>query len=788
MNALRPWASAGQWVQIRAIRRAGVPAEEQVTAPAWAWAVVAVGLAAGPWLQGSSRWLAAGLLCALTTSRPLGRRWLWVALAVAVLAGGWRADAIDRSALRGMLDVGADRGRADRGRADRGRAEVGQAGGAFTVTLREPLPASGPAGTRPGSALATADGRTVMVMATRFGRPSPPLPRGAIVRVEGKALALRATGADARLRRLGVGARILSTTIAWDGRRRGGALGAVDRFGSQAQGTLVKAVGPRRGALLAGMALGLDDGIGEADAGALRASGLWHLVAASGGNIALVVALVMALGWAVGLPDRWRLLACAVAIVAYVPLAGSGPSIVRAGAMGLAGLLALGLGREHRGADALAFAAVVTLLLDPRATLDVGWQLSFVAAGALIGGAGPVGSRLAAMGVPRWLALGMACTVVATVATAPVMLLTFGELSLIGLVTNAVVLPLVGLAVWSGALAAVLTPVAPAVAGVVAEPGGVAAGLTLAIAAWGESRTHAVVGWEGALVVVAGAALLRTIRPPRPITLLALAGALAWLSFAVPRPPSEPRLVVFDIGQGSAVLLQDGSEGVLVDTGPVDGGLVAALRRTGIRRLRAVILSHPAADHDGGGAAVIDAFPTDLLLDGGEPGGGPTHDAAVRAARRRSTPIVAARRGQRLAFGRVTLQIRWPTPRAAAQPGNPNDRAAVVDAQVGTLRALLPADAEANVLRALPGLRTDVLVVSHHGSSDEALPGLLRTLRPKLAVISVGAANTYGHPTRPTLQALRDARVPTLRTDQAGAVDLRAGPGGVPSIRREIAP
>jgi competence protein ComEC len=380
--------------------------------------------------------------------------------------------------------------------------------------------------------------------------------------------------------------------------------------------------------------------------------------------------------------------------------------------------------------------------------------------------------------------VGLACTVVATIATAPVMLLVFGELSLIGLVANALVLPLVGIAVWSGALSAAFTPIAPVVAGWLAQPGGIAAGLTLEIASWSERRAYAVVGWEGALAVVVAIALVLVIRPPKVIVGAIVAGAALTLAFSVPRPPSEPRLLVIDIGQGNASLLQDGTEGVLVDAGPVDGGVVAALRRSGIRRLRSVILSHPAADHDGGAASAIDAFPTDLVIDGGTPGGGPTHDAAIRAARRRGTRVVQARVGQQLSFGRIALRLRWPTARASAAPGDPNDRAAVVEAQIGTLRALLPADAEGNVLTTLPNLKADVLVVSHHGSNDDRLPAVLRRLRPRLAVISLGTPNTYGHPTPATLGALRDARVPTLRTDQDGTIDVRAGADGQLAVRR----
>lgn len=788
------WRTAAAHVRHRALRRAGVPAGQRRWMPAWCWAVVAFGLATGPWLpDGPSRLAIPAALLAAAATRP-GRGWvLWVAVALAVVIGGQRADAIDRaarppdgarSAAGGGLNSGAGEAASQRSpsiAAPPGRPGASRDEGWKRVTLTEALAAGGEGG---ASALGVMGGHKVIVTATRFGPPSPAMARGEIAEIRGTLVELGREGNDARLRRLGVSGRVLTAELRATGARRGGPLGAIDRFAVAAQRTLTDAVGARRGALLAGMALGSDDRIGESDQAALRTAGLWHLVAASGGNIALVVGLVMAVGWLVGLSLGMRLVLCAVAICAYVPLAGGGPSIQRAGVMGLAGLLALALGREHRGADALALAAAATLVVDPRATLDIGWQLSFAAAAALIGLAPWVARMLGRLGMPRWLAVGVGCSLVATVATAPISLVAFGELSLIGLVANALVLPLVGVAVWSGALAAVFTPIAPSVAEGLAQPGGVAAGLTLAVADWAQQRSYAVVGWQGAAAAVVAASLLGVLRPGRGVVVAVLGLAFVALSFTVPRPPGEPRVLVLDIGQGNATLLQDGEDGVLVDAGPQDGGVVQALRRSGVRRLRAVILSHPAADHDGGAAAAIESFPTDLLIDGGTPGGGPTHDAAVRVARRRGARIVPARVGQQVAFGAIALRLRWPTARASAAPGDPNDRAAVVQAQIGALRVLLPADAEGNVLTTLASLRSDVLIVSHHGSNDPQLPSVLRRLHPQLAVISLGTPNSYGHPTPATLAALRSARVPTLRTDRDGTLDIRADTAGHVAVRR----
>ncbi|MBO9533732.1 MAG: ComEC/Rec2 family competence protein [Solirubrobacteraceae bacterium] len=726
---------------------------------------MAAALAAGGAAGGPLRATALVVVAGIALAAPSGRRSVALAIFLAAAWGGVRTGMIDHAAapvvpaeLRGEQ-----------------------------ITLLETLPAHGPAMAAGVAARARCHGRVIVVSPARYGRPTPLLRRGWIVLASGRLVPLGGAAGDGRLARQGVAGRLLLTDASDSGRRRGGLFGAVDGLARGASQAAVHAGGPRAGPLLAGMALGTAEEVRQDDRELLRAAGLWHLAAASGGNVALVVALCFVLGWLAGLPDRARLLLSLVAVIAYVPLAGAGPSIQRAGVMGCAALLALLAGREHRTVDALGLAAAATLAVDPRAWMDVGWQLSFAATAALLLGAGPLQRRLRRLGVPRPIGLPVAATVLATLATTPIMLATFGSVSAVGLVTNVAAAPIAAVTVWSGALAAVVAPWSAGVARLVAEPGAAGASATLAIAEWGAGRAHAQLGGQAVVLAFAGAAILAVIRPGRQLTLLIGVALVVVVVLDVPRPPSEPRLVVFDIGQGSAALLQDGAEAVLVDAGPVDGGVVAQLRQAGVRRLRAIVLSHPAADHDGGAAAVLRAFPTDLVLDGGAPGGGPTHTAAIREAGRRHVRVLPVRAGQRFRAGRIDVRIRWPTPAAAARPGDPNDRAAVVQATLGDLRALIPADAEGNVLEHLTGLRADVLVVSHHGSEDPELPRVLRTLRPAVAVISVGAHNGYRHPRPETLAALRSVHVPTLRTDHGGSVDLRRATAGL-TIRRIASP
>jgi competence protein ComEC len=165
-----------------------------------------------------------------------------------------------------------------------------------------------------------------------------------------------------------------------------------------------------------------------------------------------------------------------------------------------------------------------------------------------------------------------------------------------------------------------------------------------------------------------------------------------------------------------------------------------------------------------------------MLLDGRGGDRSPTSTAIDRPLRQHTTRTVAAQAGQRLAAGPLTLDVLWP-PAGHAEPGtDPNERAIVAVATAYGSTVLLTADAESDVLAPLDLPPVDVLKVSHHGSDDPGLPDLLTRLQPRIALIEVGAHNTYGHPTPTTLTTLR-AAVPTIaRTDQDGTtrIDLIA--------------
>lgn len=764
-----------------------------------AFAVLA--LIAGP------RWPAlVALLSALAWATQPRRGWATVAVAavlVAAVAGSWRADAAWRSA-QAPLARGAAVGpgepvevleRPRQALDGRWRADVRLRGA--TVELRLPVAAT-----------------------------APRLPIGVRARVRGR---LRLVGPRARAARArGVALALDGMLVAVGPERRDGWRGALDRVRERAERTLAPVGGDEqagveragaaaagstsdggerataRGALLRGMVLGQDDGFSAEQTDAFRRSGLAHLVAASGQNVALVAALALGLGAATGLRRRWRIAAAAALVCAYVPLAGGGPSIRRAGVMGVLTLLALGLGRPADRWWALLVAALATVLVDPFSPGQLGWQLSFAAVVGLLVLIGPLTAALARARLPPWLALVLAVPLAAGAATAPVLAASVGDVSLTSVAANVLAEPLVAPITWLGMIAGLLGPEGEPLSGALVDALGPLLDWIDGVARWAAAPSWAV-ATPGPLVaavptVVLAAALAAVERPAwlarvrnrwpamrrgsplAPVALIAVAlaaGAIVALRRGGRAEPPARRdgIVVLDVGQGSATLLRQGDAAILVDAGPASGRVLDRLAEQGVTRLDALVLTHAAADHTAGAPAVVARLRPALLVDGTDGRPDPGAEVAAHAVRAAGGQVVAARAGLRLTAGRLRAELRWPPPRPPGPPTageDPNERATVVRATISGLRVLIPSDREGVPLRRAAGGPVDVLVLPHHGSADPDVPRLLAELRPRLAIAQVGAGNGYGHPAPPTVQALRRAGVPLRRTDRDGSVVVTA--------------
>ena len=529
-----------------------------------------------------------------------------------------------------------------------------------------------------------------------------------------------------------------------------------------------------------------------------------------------------------GIGLRARLVLALALVAFYVPLTGAGPSIQRAGVMGAAGLVAALAGRPAHRWYALGLAALVTLALNPRASGEPGWQLSFAAVIALLALGPPLRSALAHH-VPGPVADVAAITIAATVGTAPLMAFHFQQVSLAALPANLLAAAAIAPVMWLGMLAATAAQLAPALAApfnaanapLLASCEWVAATMAAAPAAVVPLRVSSPAALAAAYGVLAAAiigtrAAWRRASAARGWSLEAAsrrAGRTSWavsddpsrswpagrrvaaVAVAVPvlvlvlatatggdsvTPPARGELVVsfLDVGQGDATLLQKDGVAVLVDTGPPGGPILRRLAEAGVERLDALVITHAQSDHEGAALTVLREVPARMIVNGGA--GWPTAvqdglPQAAGAARR-----VAAHAGQVLTLGGIRMRLLWPPPPEPdfRPEGDPNDRALVAHVQVGDFDLLLPADAESNVTAALPLPEVEALKVAHHGSADEGLAAMLERTDPEFAAIEVGRGNTYGHPAPSTLSALR--AVPHVhRTDREGTIRLRASRGWV---------
>jgi competence protein ComEC len=767
------------------------------------------GAVAGLLLSPLSPRLALAAVLALALGGAAGRVPVAFLAAAAVLGGGWLADArltaLDHSHL-GPL-VGRDL--------------------RFEATLLEQprlgrppdpgIPARAPAGRAPLRSrralveLRTGPGAGERVVLRASGRAAwPRASTGSILAVSGRLARLQPY--DEWQRRRGAHGTLRGTSVRPTGRRRGGVAGAVDRIRERAERALSAGLSPPEAALQRGMVLGQDDALSDAARGDFQRSGLAHLLAASGQNVMLLAILALAIGAAVGAGLRWRLGAALALVALYVPLAGAGPSIQRAGVMGGAGLVAAWAGRPASRWYAVGLAAFATLALNPRAAGDPGWQLSFAAVVAILALARPIAGAIEGRRVPGPLAEAAALTIAATLGTAPLIAFHFDRVSLASLPANVLAAPAVAPLMWLGMVSAALgqvslTPplllnaLSAYLLGYIAWlahasarlPGAsipVRLGSPLALAlAYASLGAATALAWAGpARLRTAAARLARArVASPRPrprvrrlaLALTVLAGTGGALALGGPDerapPPAGLRIAFLDIGQGDAALVQRDGASVLIDTGRPDARVLDRLREAGVARLDALVITHQSADHDGGAAAVLDALPVGLLVDNGD-GATRERKALLAAARAHGVRRVVPTAGQALRVGRARLAVLWPDRSRPLWPGDPNERALVLLLEDGLFDALLTADAESDVTNQLEIPPVDLLKVAHHGSADPGLGRLLARIRPQAAVISVGL-NSYGHPTPQTTSALAAAVPRVYRTDRDGTVRVDVAGG-----------
>lgn len=267
----------------------------------------------------------------------------------------------------------------------------------------------------------------------------------------------------------------------------------------------------------------------------------------------------------------------------------------------------------------------------------------------------------------------------------------------------------------------------------------------------------------------------RLLTPSVLLALLLFGGCGLIPAQALPPPPVDALVVSFiDVGQGDAALVRSAGQNYLIDGGRPEAGpeVVSFLRSSGVQRLDGIVATHPDADHIGGLPDVVDAFPVSRVYLSGESRGTSTFNALLRRIRDKKAEVIEARAGLQMDWGGVKANVLAPPPGALSEESNDNSVAVLLT--FGSARILLPGDAqtkeEAYMSQGAYTGPLTVLKVGHHGSSSSTTPLFLSRFKPQIAVISVGADNTYGHPTRQTLRRLETVGAKVFRTDKDGDV------------------
>jgi competence protein ComEC len=565
---------------------------------------------------------------------------------------------------------------------------------------------------------------------------------------------------------------------------RGGAAGVADRLRAGLADTIAPGLEGDRRAVIAGVVLGEDEGLTDELRNDFRTSGLYHLLAVSGQNVALLAGGVLLIAWLAGV-SRWvGELGALTAIAAYVVAVGWQPSIVRAGVAGVLTSLAWLVARPRDRWYFLLLGAAVLLAWNPYSLLEPGFQLSFTAVAAIFVAVPRVERVLEGYPVPAWLRGVLAVSVACGLATAPVVLFHFGAVPAYAVLSNALAAPAVGPLLGLALVTSAIEPVSASAAHALAWANGWLAAYVAGCARLVAGLPYAELSTVAATLAFGGGALVLFValrlRPPRGPRLAAIA-ALAVLVFVgwrslpgdqAPPPPTGLRVTVLDVGQGDSIVLQVPEGTVVVDQGPPEADVARQLGRIGIRRIAMLVLTHPQRDHVGGAEHVLESHDVDTVLDPILEIESPDEEDAVAEARRQHVPIVLARAGQAYRLGGLRLRVLWPED--AGAPGqDPNENATVLLASYGDIDVLLPADAESGVTLPLRPPPVEILKVAHHGSADDGLARLLGLVRPEIAVISCGVGNDYGHPAPSTVATLESAPgLDLYRTDEDGRVTI----------------
>lgn len=547
------------------------------------------------------------------------------------------------------------------------------------------------------------------------------------------------------------------------------------------------------GRLLPGLAIGDTSAVDRGLLEAMRVTSLSHLVAVSGSNCAIVVAIVVALVALLGGGVWARLIAGVLALVGFVILVTPEPSIIRASIMAAIVLAFIASARPVRGIPVLGVTVLILLAINPWMALDFAFALSVMATGGILLFSVPLAKKFGRF-LPAPVALILALPVAAQIACQPILILLNPVIPVLAVPANALAAPAAPLATIIGMVACVFAGVLPdlsaSLVGLAWWPSAYIAAIGRALSAAPFATIPWPTGWWGVLSSAAlgylalGWFLLKRGKHQKIRRVMAVAWSAVALAvmmgFLAPRAlvkasvPNDWTIAQCDVGQGDALLLRSGGRVVLIDMGEDPRLLTECLDLLGIQQIDLAIISHFDRDHVGGWPAIagraITVWRGPALVE---------EDRDIsRALQLSGATVIEVSAGDSVILGSHAVEVLWPGGLELSEPGN--DSSVVVAARplaecVRCLSGLFLGDIGEIPQRILVGRESlpsvDVVKVSHHGSADQ-FSGLYAHVNARVGLMGVGADNTYGHPTEVALDILNAQGSTPLRSDERGTLTL----------------
>jgi competence protein ComEC len=554
--------------------------------------------------------------------------------------------------------------------------------------------------------------------------------------------------------------------------------------------------------LVAGLAIGEISALSPELEEQMRIVSLTHLVAVSGSNCAIVVGMVYLIAVALRFGRAGRTVISLTALFLYVLLIGPDPSVLRAGVMAASVIVMISLGRRTWALNALAIAGIILLIADPWLAVEFGFGLSVLAtAGILL--LAPAMSEKLSSSMPYPLALGLSVTLAAQLFCLPLLMQLQPGLPTYSVIANLLAGPMVAPVTVLGIIGLVITPVAPQLVAVISWVASLGtwvievvaiffSGLPIAYFPW-------ATGWPATilsvLLIMAVTMWLRAVSVPMKqlgvgalviVTVATISTPAASEILPKSWPLKDWSLVACDVGQGDALVIQSEARTAVIDVGSDDELINRCLSDLGISQIDLLVLTHFDFDHVGGIRGAISARSVSTAIVSGFADDRPATKEALDLLSKRQVRVITAEPRISGTLGEFSWKVIAPS-KNATEAKDSNDASVVMIFSSPDYDLLLLGDlgesGQQRINSTATGIlnssdRPLILKVSHHGSNDQSA-ALHETLRPELAVISVGEANGYGHPGKDLLDLLARSGSQVLRTDLHGSLAIAVNGGAI---------